>query len=52
MSTWNSIAGFLHSLLILLQKIKTSESPTFVWLLCDDATNAKGPGCDEGTNLR
>ena len=25
---------------------------TFVWLLCDDATNAKGLGCDEGTNLR
>ena len=49
---WNSIAGFLHSLLILLQKSKQARVPTFVWLLCDDATNAKGPGCDEGTNLR
>ena len=26
--------------------------PTFVWLFLDDATTAKGPGCDEGTNLR
>ena len=22
------------------------------WLFRDDATTAKGPGCDEGTNLR
>ena len=26
--------------------------PTFVWLFCDDATTAKGRGCEEGTNLR
>ena len=26
--------------------------PTFVWLFCDDATTGKGPGCDEGINLR
>ena len=26
--------------------------PTFVWLFRDVATTAKGPGCDEGTNLR
>ena len=26
--------------------------PTFVWLFRDDATTAKGPGCDEGTNFR
>ena len=25
---------------------------TYVWLFRDDATSAKGPGCDEGTNLR
>ena len=25
---------------------------TFVWLFRDDATTAKGPVCDEGTNLR
>ena len=25
--------------------------PTFVWLFRDLATIAKGPGCDEGTNL-
>ena len=34
------------------KKSKQARVPTFVWLLCDDATNAKGPGCDEGTNLR
>ena len=26
--------------------------PTFVCLFRDDATTAKGPGCDEGANLR
>ena len=26
--------------------------PSFVWLFRDDATVAKGPGYDEGTNLR
>ena len=26
--------------------------PTFVWLFRDVATTAKGPGCDEGTDLR
>ena len=25
--------------------------PTFVWLLCDDATTKKGRECDKGTNL-
>ena len=34
------------------KKSKQARVPTFIWLLCDDATNAKGPGCDEGTNLR
>ena len=51
--TWNSIAGlftvFANS---FTKKSKQARVPTFVWLLCDDATNAKGPGCDEGTNLR
>ena len=31
---------------------KQARVPTFVWLFRDDATTAKGPGCDEGTNLR
>ena len=31
---------------------KQARVPTFVWLFRDDATIAKGPGCDEGTNLR
>ena len=26
--------------------------PTFVCLFRDDSTTTKGPGCDEGTNLR
>ena len=34
------------------KKPKQAKVPTFVWLFRDDATNAKGPGCDEGTNLR
>ena len=34
-------------------KISKQESvPTFVWLFSDVATTPKGPGCDEGTNLR
>ena len=33
-------------------KSKQATVPTFVWLFCDDATNAKGPGCDKRTNLR
>ena len=37
---------------LFYKKSKQARVPTFVWLLCDDATNAKGPGCDEGTNLR
>ena len=28
---------------------KQGRVPTLVWLFCDDATSAKGPGCDEGT---
>ena len=31
---------------------KQEGVPTFVWLFGDDATIAKGPICDEGTNLR
>ena len=34
------------------KKSKQARVPTFVWLFSDDATTAKGPGCDEGTNLR
>ena len=34
------------------KKSKQARVPTFVWLFRDDATTAKGPGCDEGTNLR
>ena len=34
------------------KKSKQVRVPTFVWLFRDDATTAKGPRCDEGTNLR
>ena len=34
------------------KKSKQARVPTFVWLFHDDATTAKGPRCDEGTNLR
>ena len=34
------------------KKSKQARVPTFVCLFRDDATTAKGPGCDEGTNLR
>ena len=33
------------------KKSKQARVPAFVWLF-RDATSAKGPGCDEGTNLR
>ena len=33
------------------KKSKLEEVPTFVWLFRDDATTAKGPVYDEGTNL-
>ena len=35
-----------------MKKSKQARVPTFVWLFRDDATTMKGPGCDEGTNLR
>ena len=34
------------------KKAKHARVPNFVWLFIDDATTAKCPGCDEGTNLR
>ena len=34
------------------EKSKQARVPTFVWIFCDDATTAKVPGCDKGTNLR
>ena len=34
------------------KKSKQARVPIFVWLFRDDATTAKGPVCDEGTNLR
>ena len=34
------------------KKSKQARVPTFVLLFYDDATSAKRPGCDEGTNLR
>ena len=37
---------------LILFKSKQARVPTFVWLFRDDATTAKGPVCDEGTNLR
>ena len=34
------------------KRSKQARVPTFVWLFRDVATTAKGPRCDEGTNLR
>ena len=34
------------------KRSKQARVPTFVWLFRDVATATKGPGCDEGTNLR
>ena len=34
------------------KKSKQARVPTFVCLFRDNATTAKGPGCDEATNLR
>ena len=34
------------------KRSKQARVPTFVWLFRDVATTAKGPGCDEGINLR
>ena len=34
------------------KRSKQARVPTFVWLFRDVATTAKGPVCDEGTNLR
>ena len=34
------------------KRSKQARVPTFVWLFCDVATTVRGPGCDEGTNLR
>ena len=34
------------------KRSKQARVPTFIWLFSDVATTAKGPGCDEGTNLR
>ena len=40
------VISFFH------KKSKQARVPTFVWLFRDNATTAKGPGYDEGTNLR
>ena len=40
------VISFFH------KKSKQARVPTFVWLFHDDTTIARGPGCDEGTNLR
>ena len=40
------VCSFFH------QKSKQARIPTFVLLFPGDATSAKSPGCDEGTNLR
>ena len=39
------VSPFFH------KRSKQASVPTFVWLFRDVATTAKGPGCDEGTNL-
>ena len=33
-------------------RVKQARVATFVWLFLDNATNAKGRRCDEGTTLR
>ena len=46
------LLDILHSKLILFQKkSKQARVPTFVCLFRDNATTAKGSGCDKGTNL-
>ena len=50
--TRNSIAGFYIVSSFFYKKSKQERVPTFVWLFRDDATTAKGPVCDEGTQLR
>ena len=58
---YTTAASFLHGIAlpdlyivssIFYKKLKQARVPTFVWLFRDDATSAKGPGCDEGTILR
>ena len=41
-----------HLLFALSQKKSKARVPTSVRLFRDDATTAKGPGCDEETNRR
>ena len=41
-----------HLYTFFYKRSKQARVPTFVWLFRDVATTAKGPGCDEGTNLR
>ena len=43
---FNMVSPFFY------KRSKQARVPTFVWLFRDVATTAKGPGCDEGTNLR
>ena len=38
--------------LFFYKRSKQARVPTFVWVFHDVATTAKGPGYDEGTNLR
>ena len=45
MPDFNIVISFFH------KKPKQARVTTFVCLFRDDATIAKGPGCDEGTNL-
>ena len=46
-----ALPEFYTVISIFHKKTKQAIVPTFVWLFPDDATTAKGPGCDEGTNL-
>ena len=50
--TWKSIVGFYIVSSYFYKKSKQATVPTFVWLFRDDATTAKGPVYNEGTNLR
>ena len=49
-----AVAGYyaVLAVLVVTRKSKQARVPAFVWLFRDDATTAKGPGYDEGTNLR
>ena len=49
---WIALPDFYIVSPFFYKRSKQARVPIFVWLFRDVATTAKGPGCDEGTNLR